>query len=60
LDLLRVNGLLPLAYMPLHQAQAEVAKKRVLTSKAVGAMVTDGVNGGNGIQGGEGLPNLVP
>jgi hypothetical protein len=45
--------------MPLHLDLHEVVEKGVLTGEAVGVAATDGVNGGNGSQVGEGAPSLA-
>jgi hypothetical protein len=44
-------------YQPLHGDLEEVAIKGVLTSEVVGAAATDGVEGGNSSQAGEGAPS---
>jgi hypothetical protein len=41
-------------YMPQHGDQDEAAEKGVLTGEAVGAVATDGIEGGNDSQVGEG------
>jgi hypothetical protein len=56
---LRVNGLHSSAYTPLHLDLHEVVEKGVLPGEAVGVAATDGVNGGNGSQVGEGAPSLA-
>jgi hypothetical protein len=54
---LRVSGLEPLAYTPLHLDLHEVARKGVLTGEAVGAAPIDDIIGGNSSQVGEGAPS---
>jgi hypothetical protein len=44
-------------YTSLHQDLDKVAEKGVLTGEAVGVAATNGVEGGNGSQVGEGAPN---
>jgi hypothetical protein len=56
---LRVNKLQASAYTLLYLDLHEVVEKGVLTSEAVGAAATDGVDGGNGCQVGEGAPSCT-
>jgi hypothetical protein len=56
-QLLRVNELQASDYTLLHLDLHKVAKKGVLTGKAVGAVATDDVDGGNGIEVEEGAPS---
>jgi hypothetical protein len=55
-----VNGLQASTYMLLNLDLHEVARKGVLTGEAVGAVATDGVDGGNSVVVEEGAPSLAP
>jgi hypothetical protein len=57
---LMVNGLQASTYMLLNLDLHEVARKGVLTGEAVGAVATDGVDGGNSVVVEEGAPSLAP
>jgi hypothetical protein len=56
-QLLRVNELQASDYTLLHLDLHKVAKKGVLTGKAVGAVATDDADGGNDIEVEEGAPS---